>query len=426
MSIERQYRLLMWLMAPLVLAHSWRHGRREGEGGYLRRRLGHGKLGQSEAIWLHAASMGEVNAALPLLEAMSRAWPDRPLLLTTTTASGARIARQKLPAGIQHDFLPLDYSGAVARFLDRHRPRCALILETELWPLLYRACAARQIPLLIVNGRLSSRTLRAGGWLRRLYRTTLAHTHVVLARSETDASAFSALGAERVEVIGNIKFAAAPRTEAITPLALGRPYVLAASTREGEEALLLGAWQQLRTAGVALPLLVIAPRHPQRRELILRDLAGEVITVRSRGEAVQADTGVYLADTFGELPALMAGAEWVFMGGSLVDKGGQNLLEPAALGKAVVFGPHMENFRDEARILLEADAAIQLSNPEELTSTLAGLIKDPQRCAAIGQRAQQAVDARREMAERYLAAIKLYCEEIIHRRDADDYMDVIG
>ena len=405
------YRLLLWLLTPLVLAHTWRHGRREGETGYLQRRLGHGKDDARQPIWLHAASVGEVNAALPLLAAMVQHRPDQPLLLTTTTASGARIARQRLPEGVQHDFLPLDYPTAVARFLDRHQPRCALILETELWPHLYRACATRQLPLLIVNGRLSRRTLRAGNWLRRLYRETLAKTQVVLARSEADAAAFRALGAERVEVIGNIKFAAAPRADSITPLALGRPYVLAASTREGEEALLLRAWQQLRAKGAALPLLVIAPRHPQRREAIQRDLTGEVVAVRSQGEAVQSNTGIYLADTFGELPALMAGAEWVFMGGSLVDKGGQNILEPAALGKAVLFGPHMDNFLDEAAVLLAADGAVQVSDVTGLAEAMQTLLDDPQRANALGQKAQQEVEQRRDMVERYLQAVGAYCRD---------------
>jgi 3-deoxy-D-manno-octulosonic-acid transferase len=393
---------------PLILWMTWRHGRREGEPGYLQARLGYGASTPGGAIWLHAASVGEVNAAMPLLAALASSYPNRPLLLSTATASGARIARNKLPAEAQHVFLPLDFPFAVRRFLDRHRPSCALIMETELWPNLYQACAASQIPLLIINGRLSKRTLGSGRWLRRLYRHTLAHSTMVLARSEADAQGFRELGAARCEVIGNIKFDAAPRAETISPLDLGRPYVLAASTREGEEILLLKAWRRLRDEGMELPLLVIAPRHPQRREAILRDLAAENLALRSRQEEITADTTIYLADTFGELSMLMAGAEWVFVGGSLVNKGGQNLLEPAALGKAVLFGPHMDNFRDETRILLEAGGAQQVADVDELVEAMDGLLHNPKRAEQMGIKARQQIELRSDMAERYLLAVDRY------------------
>ncbi len=405
-----QYRLLLWLLAPLLLLHSWRHARREQEPGYVRARLGHGPGGVQGALWLHAASVGEVNAALPLLRALASHRPNQALLLTTTTASGARIARENLPAGVEHRFLPLDFPAAITRFLARHQPTSALIMETELWPNLYRACARRGIPLLIINARLSARTLNRGPWLRALYRKTLAHTTAVLARSENDAAGFRALGARHVEVIGNIKFAAAPEAKALAPIPLGRPYVLAASTRAGEEALILAAWQTLRGQLAQPPLLVIAPRHPQRREAILQALHGEEVALRSRMEQPGQHTTVYLADTFGELPALMNGAECVFVGGSLVAKGGQNLLEPAALGKAVLFGPHMDNFRAEADTLLEAGGAIQVDDPNALAEALKTLLDAPQRAQQLGQRARQAVDARRDMAERYIQAIRRWLE----------------
>lgn len=412
MSIRWQYRLLLWLLFPLVVLHGWRHGRREQETAYLRQRLGKGHAQATPgAIWLHAASVGEVNASLPLLRALANHWPERPLLLTTTTASGARIARKHLPKGAQHAFLPLDYPFAIQRFLARHQPRCALIMETELWPNLYQACAEREIPLLIINGRLSSRTLRAGRWLRRLYRHTLAQVSAILARSPRDADGFIELGAQHCEVIGNIKFAAAPNRSEAQPITLSRPFVLAASTREGEEALLLQAWRQLRTQHPEVPLLVIAPRHPQRREAILHDLAGERVAVRSRNEPIDNQTTVYLADTFGELTGFIGAAEMVFVGASLVNKGGQNLLEPAAQGKAILFGPHMENFRDEADTLLAAKAAIQVADATELATRLEQLLSDPSLRTALGEAARKEVDARRDMATRYLTAIQRHCAD---------------
>lgn len=402
MSI-RQYLLLLALLLPVLLGYTLWQGWRAGCAGYLRGRLGGGTCGTGKVIWLHAASVGEVNAALPLLERLLTLGP---LLVTTTTPSGAARARQLLGERVQHALLPLDYPFAVRRFLKCWQPRCALIMETELWPNLYRHCAQQAIPLLIINGRLSRRTLGAGAWLRALYRDTLQHTRIVLARSETDAKGFRELGAPHCEVIGNIKFAAAPSAAQLQPLSLPRPFVLAASTRDGEEALLLQAWQTLRDQDLALPLLVIAPRHPQRRETILRALSGETVALRSRGEPITPQTTIYLADTFGELANLMLTAELVFVGGSLVNKGGQNLLEPAALGKAILFGPHMENFRDEAETLLNAGAAIQVETPSALAEALAALLREPERSRQLGKNAQQEIEQRRDMADRYLVAIR--------------------
>lgn len=402
----RQYRLLLYLLAPVVAAYTlwqgWRHGCRA----YLRSRLAYGPVSRTGGIWLHAASVGEVNAALPLIRLLLL--DGGALLITTTTPSGAERVRQMLGDTVQQAFLPLDYPAAINRFLQRHRPDCALIMETELWPNLFRGCAEKGIPLWIINGRLSRRTLDSHTRLHSLYRETLHYCRMVLARSEADAAGFRRLGAAHCEVVGNIKFSAAPLPGQIQPIPLPRPYVLAASTRDKEEALLLQAWRQLRDTVDSLPLLVIAPRHPQRRERILRDLGGESIAVRSRGDHITGQTSIYLADTFGELGGLMVNAELVFVGGSLVDKGGQNLLEPAALGKAILFGPHMDNFRDEADTLLAADAAIQVDSAAALAEAIAMLLHEPDRARCLGEKAQQEIEQRRDMAERYLAAIERY------------------
>ncbi|MCW8840759.1 MAG: glycosyltransferase, partial [Gammaproteobacteria bacterium] len=335
--------------------------------------------------------------------------PEQPLLLTTATPSGARAARAKLPPGVEHAYFPIDWRRSVRGFLAAYRPRCALIMETELWPNLYCECPQREIPLLLINGRLSARTSRVRPWLRRLYSLCLQQVTAVLARSEQDRASFITLGAprERCEVIGNIKFSSAPRTERVTPTELGRPYVLAASTRSGEEALVMEAWHQAKADG---HLLVIAPRHPQRREQILATLKGEEVAVRSRQDALSAKTSVYLADTFGELPGLIAGAELVFMGGSLVAKGGQNILEAAALGRAPLFGPHMENFRTESETLLDGGGAIQVEDSTELAKKIAMLLADAPLREQMGERARLLVDERRDMASRYREAISRYCE----------------
>lgn len=417
MSTKQRYVLLRYngllrLLAPLIALYTLWISLREKEPGYLPRRMGiHRKPQRRRVMWLHAASVGEVNAVLPLIKQLQAHQPEQPLLLTTTTPSGARAARSKLPAGVEHAYFPIDWQGSVRRFLSAYRPRCALIMETELWPNLYWECRHRQIPLLIVNGRLSARTSKVKPWLRRLYTMCLQQVTAVLARSEQDRASFITLGADRnrCEVIGNIKFSSAPKTERITATDLGRPYLLGASTRDGEEALILDAWQRAAIPGL---LLVIAPRHPKRREQILNTLRGEVVAVRSRGDAVTQETTVYLADTFGELPGLMSGAELVFMGGSLVPKGGQNILEAAALGKAPLFGPHMENFRTESAILLEGGGAIQVADQHELGNRIKVLLADPALRRKMGEQASKLVDERRDMASRYREAVNRYCDPV--------------
>lgn len=401
--------LLRLLALPITLYTLWQ-ALKEREPDYLWQRLGiYRKPARRRVVWLHAASVGEVNAVLPLIKQLQQHQPEQPLLLTTTTPSGARAARAKLPPGVGHAYFPIDWQRSVRGFLAAYRPRCALIMETELWPNLYCECAQREIPLLLINGRLSARTSRVRPWLRRLYSLCLQQITAVLARSEQDRASFITLGAprERCEVIGNIKFSSAPRTERVTPTELGRPYMLAASTRSGEEALVMEAWHQAKADG---HLLVIAPRHPQRREHILAALKGEEVAVRSRQDTLSAKTSVYLADTFGELPGLIAGAELVFMGGSLVAKGGQNILEAAALGRAPLFGPHMENFRTESETLLDGGGAIQVEDSAELAKKIAMLLADAPLRQQMGERARLLVDERRDMASRYREAISRYCE----------------
>ncbi len=400
MSAPLSYRLLLRLLSPALLLYTARQGRLGGEKGYLRARLGHGPRYGERPLWLHAASVGEVNAVIPLLRALQQRHPGLPLLLTTTTPSGAQRARALLPEGVAHDTLPIDLPPAVARFLSRVRPRALLPVETEIWPQLYSACADAGVPVVIVNGRLSSKTLEANRWLRGLYRGALQSVSAVLARGTGDAEGFCRLGApaERVQTLGNIKFAAeAVEAEAID---LGRPYLLAASTREGEERLVVEAWLLSKRE----ELLVIAPRHIQRLEAILTELAplGLECAVRSRDDAVSDTTQLYIADTFGELRGFMAGAELVFMGGSLVEKGGHNLLEPAALGKAVICGPHMDNFTDETRLLREADALLQVASAGELASTLATLMDDDEQRIALGQHARTMMVKQGAVLENYL------------------------
>lgn len=402
------YRWLFAALLPLIAAHASWIALRHKSFRYLRERLGFARATKTKSpLWVHAASVGEVNAVVPLITELRARFPHLPVVLTTGTISGGAAVRAKFCAPIEHQYLPLDRVGGVSRFLQRVEPRCALIVETELWPNLYQGCAECGVPLVIVNGRVSPRTLRAPQWLRRLYADSLANVSAILTRSAEDREGFIRLGApaERVQVIGNIKFASAPEKGGVGRANLGRPYVIAASTRDDEERLIVDAWER---AAIPSYLLVIAPRHPQRLRAIMKHLGDRAVAVRSRGDAVSAETEIYLADTFGELPEFMAGSALVIMGGSFVPKGGQNLLEPAALGKAVIAGPHMDNFAAETRDLLAAGAMRQVRH-DELAPTLQELLTDEETRSRLGANAQAVVEAGRGVAQEYAAAVARLC-----------------
>ena len=404
----RLYRTLLWLLTPYLRWRFAREGRQYRDPMFAaqRRGLQHPKFNDG-CIWFHTASVGEVNALLPLIEALHGEQPELPLLLTSNTASSGTVARDKLPVGVTHAYLPMDWRGAMQHFLARCQPRLAIIMETELWPNLYQLCSEGGTPLVIINGRVSPKTLNAPGWLRPLYRDCLQRTSAILTRSELDRERFLKLGARPAScrVMGNIKFAVL-NSEQPAPIALGRDYVLAASTRDDEEGLIVEAWQK----STRNELLVIAPRHPQRLEAILKALEPFKLNtaVRSRGEQPDATTQLYIADTFGELRGLMAGAKLVFMGGSLVKRGGHNILEPAALGKAVITGPHMENFRDECRVMLEGGGMMQVNSVNELAEALSSLLTDESRCFELGEKAKNILAQQGDVLERYMATLRPY------------------
>lgn len=406
-----RYRLLMWLLAPAMLGYTLWMALRYGDGRYLKERLGLFSRGSTGEVWLHAASVGEVNAAIALAKRLADLSGTGKILLTTATPSGGTIARDRLGAHISHHYLPLDWPGAVRRFVRRLRPTCLLVMETELWPNLYHVCARENVPIVLVNGRLSLRSLHKSRWWRLVQRETLACVRSVLARTAADAEMFMSLGMEagRVRTVGNLKFAVAGDTP--TPILLGRPYVLAASTREGEERPIVEQWRASQRGG---RLLVLAPRHPGRRIEILAALAPLRlnIAVRSRQEAVGAETEVYLADTLGELNGFLAGADVVIMGGSFAPFGGHNVLEPARLGKAVIFGPHMQNFAEEAALLCANDAAVRLEAIDQLATCLSELLAQPDRAATLGRNAARLIAARAEVIDHYLAALVELCPSI--------------
>lgn len=392
------YRGLASAAAPLIRLYV---GRRLRNGKEDPARLGE-RFGEPSAarpdgslVWLHAASVGESLSMLPLIERLRRR-PDLAILMTTGTVTSARLLAERLPEGVIHQFVPIDRPGWVRAFLDHWRPGLVLWVESELWPTTLVELAARRIPAILVNARLSSGSFRNWRYLPGAARQMLAAFELCLAQSETDAARLRRLGAREVRCSGNLKHAAPPLpAEAATLAALrravaGRRVWLAASTHPGEEEMAASAHARLRQS-LGDALLVIVPRHPHRGPEIARDLAsgGHDVRLGSAGEA--SDGTIYIADGLGELGLFFRLAEIAFMGGSLVPHGGQNLLEPAKLDCAIVHGPHMTNFTEIAAELADADAAVAITASDELAGAVASLFDDqPRRTRQIAAAAEVA------------------------------------
>jgi 3-deoxy-D-manno-octulosonic-acid transferase len=370
------------------------------------------------SIWIHAVSVGEVLTARALLPELRQRYPDVRLVLSTTTATGQQVARAQVPP-IDHVFyFPFDLPFGIRRTLDALQPRLFVMMETEIWPNLLRACRARGIGTVLVNGRISARSFPRYRLIRRVMRRVLADVDGFCMQSDDSARRVVALGADptRVTVTGNLKFDAAERAPPLQGsdgvlryfrLPPERPVVIAASTLRGEEEAVLRAFERAR-ANHAGALLVVAPRHPER--------FGEVVSLASgRGHRVVRRTAlaidaepradVVVLDTIGELARLFEVATVVFVGGSLVDAGGHNILEPALYGKPIVFGPHMHNFAEIAAAFTAQQAAVQVASPAQLADAVDALLGDPVRRARLGAAARALVDANRGAKERTLAVI---------------------
>ncbi len=411
------YSTALQLLAPLA----WRRLRRE-HGLTDPRPLRLGRIPATPSgermLWLHCASVGEVQAARPLVAALLERYPAHRLTVTTMTATGAErvraLAEGRRDERLVHRFVPLDFPAAARRFVARLRPELALFFETELWPNLLHACADNGVPVAVVNGRLSPRAFRGYRRLRPLMREALAGVDWLAAKSPADAERFRALGMApaHTTVVGSLKFDIAPDDEASevskrlrTRLGM-RPVWVAGSTHEGEEERLLAAHVRLRERHPEA-LLVLVPRHPQRFDAVAERCAeaGLAAARRSRNEWPGGETAVYLGDTMGELLALYGAADLAFVGGSLVPVGGHNLLEPAALGVPVLSGPALANFEDVAEALREADALVEVADEAALAAALGRLFDDPAERRRLGEAGRALVATRRGALARTLAGL---------------------
>ncbi len=402
----RSYRWFLWLLSPVLFIYTLYRGLRDGGWRYFRQRFGIVAARIDRPVWFHCASVGEVNTIAPLINRLILHKPDLPIVISTTTPTGAQVARTQFAGKIDHIYLPMDWQMTVMRFLSATAPRCALFVETELWPNLYSSCAQLGIPRVIVNGRLTDKTLKASKGILRAYAHILGNITAILARSNADQQRFIELGApvNRISMIGNLKFAVPTSSNTPAKDLIGRPYWLAASTHHDEELQIARVWRQLHNQDY---LLVIAPRHSERRNRILRQLArlGANVSLRSRNDPINEHTHIYLADTMGELHDLITYAVLVVVGGSFIPRGGHNVLEPAHLGKSIITGPHMENFHEEAQKLIEARALVMVNSNAQLGEALARLLGNPSLREEIGRRAKACVADYTDITENYLDAL---------------------
>ncbi|MBP7002483.1 glycosyltransferase N-terminal domain-containing protein [Amaricoccus sp.] len=420
------------LLLALYLALSRRAGglgrrvlrRRAAEGKENPERLGE-RMGiagvarpEGRLVWFHAASVGEAVSLLELLRRLEAGRPDLTCLVTTVTLTSAELLAARLPERVIHQFVPLDVAPWVARFLDHWRPDLAVWTESEIWPATLVAVSRRGAPMLLINARISLRSLKRWRMARGMARALLTRFDRILAQDDLAAEHFAELGADpdRIEVTGSLKEGAAPlghdeaeRARLGRALA-GRPVWLAASTHPGEEEVAAAAHVAARRK---LPMLamILAPRHPARGDEVaaLLRARGLVVAQRSKGEPLTADVDVYLADTLGEMGLWYRIAPVSFVGGSIAEVGGHNPFEPALLGSAILYGPHVRNFADGYERLAAARAALRVRDAEELAVVLAETLA-PDRAAAMAAAAWDAMSDGAEVTDRVIEVLGAYLD----------------
>jgi 3-deoxy-D-manno-octulosonic-acid transferase len=398
-------------LSPLILA--WRRAKGKEDGARIAERRGFSRLARPDGrlVWLHGASVGETVTVLPLASRLIELGVN--VLLTSGTVTSATVARDRLPPGALHQFMPLDMPRYVERFLDHWRPDAAIFAESELWPTTLVEAARRGIPLVLVNGRMSQRSFSRWQRVPRSIGALLSRFDLCLTQSDADAQRFSALGARRVEVAGNLKFDAPPPpaadqdVSAMRSLVGDRPVWIAASTHPGEEPVVTAAHASLKASLPGL-LTIIIPRHPDRGERIGEAIAVAGLTVARRrtGALPAAATDIYVADTIGELGLFYRLSGIVLVGGSMVPRGGQNPIEPAKLGNAILHGPHVDNFKLAYAGLDEAGGAQCVVGEAELILAVRRLLDDPRRVEDMARANERAVAALEGALDRTLAALE--------------------
>ncbi len=401
--MRRLYTIALRVALPLILLRLWWRGRREpGDREHVEERLGIYTGAQPQrTLWIHAVSVGEARAAAPLVRELARAYPDHTLVMTCTTAAGRETLQQVYGESVLRAFLPYDYPEAVQGFLERFRPRLGVLMETELWPNLLAQCERHGVPVVLANARMSETSARGYQRWRVLTGPGVRSLAAACAQSEEDAARLRALGAPRVEVTGTLKFDVTLDAGQLAAGRewkgkLGRPVLLLASTREGEERLLLK-----ETAGADV-LTIVVPRHPQRFD----EVAAMADSRRTQTKVPGEKDRVHLGDTMGEMAFYYAACDVAVIGGSFAPLGGQNLIEALAAGTPVVVGPSMYNFAEATRLALQAGAALQAADAGAAVRAALELLADPRRREAMGEKGRLLCEAHRGAAQRHLQVLK--------------------
>jgi 3-deoxy-D-manno-octulosonic-acid transferase len=414
--MRQLYTIALRLALPFILLRLWWRGRREpGYREHVLERFGiySGEKPQ-KALWVHAVSVGEARAVAPLVRALKALRPDHTVLMTCTTAAGRETLKQVYGDSVLAAYLPYDYPESVHGFLERWAPRLGVLMETELWPNLLAACSKRGVPVVLANARMSEKSARGYRRWRALMAPGIRSLAAVCAQSEADAARLRSLGATRVEVTGNLKFDVALDPGQLAAgrewkKKVGRPVLFLASTREGEEKLLL----QNTNPDV---LVVVVPRHPQRFD----EVAQWADARRSRNEVPNEKHKIYLGDTMGEMAFYYAACDMAVIGGSFLPLGGQNLIEALAAGVPVIVGPSMFNFAEATRFALEAGAAIQVSDAAEAIRQALELLSNPEKRKAMGEAGRRLCAAHRGATDRHIAV----CGELLQKQGQTTFSEV--
>lgn len=402
-----QYRIFTWILFPAAFIHCLITAIKFRHLPYLYQRLGIYSQHEisTKPIWCHCASVGELNTALPLLRKLIE--NNYHLIISTNTITSKEVFNNAKLTQANHIFLPLDYKWMINRFLDRYTPKYCLIFETELWPNILLTTLNRSTPISIINGRISNKTLHAPSFLKTNYQKILTNISQILASNSENARRFISLGADNshVQIYENLKYAnLIPNNDVINECAVSHPFLLCASTHEGEEKDIVEQWHNEHPSELGL---VIAIRHPHRAKDVCKAVKslGYTCKLHSQHPTDISVNDVYIIDTIGELVPFIKHAEIVFMGGSLVPIGGHNILEPAQFGKCIITGHHYDSFADIVQGLLDCKGIVVVQNSKHLMDEINRLVTDKESRTTIGNNARQFLESRKDVLENYSSAV---------------------
>jgi 3-deoxy-D-manno-octulosonic-acid transferase len=400
------YNLILYIISPYLVSRVIIEAIRRKSGfSFIKQRLGLiSKKLHNKPIWIHASSVGETKAAVSLYQSLSKNSPEERFLITTNTSSSRSII--PINENLEHLYLPLDWLFTTKRFINSINPRICILIETELWPNLISICKKNNISIIIANARLSKKTTGSPSFIKNIYKKVLSNIDLILCKSNRDKESYIQLGYldKNIKVIGNLKYADTNNTIYNNENIVNRKYVLALSTHPDEERQIITEWMRINEKKT---LLVIMPRHPERLGDILSDIPLDLlsISIRSKNEPIKKSTQIYIADTFGEADIFLEHCEFVFLGGSLIDHGGQNFMEAASYGKTIIVGPYMYNFIEETEEFLKNNAMIMVKSSPTLKHVFERLIKSKQRRELFGANAKKILLSKKNI-------IDDYCKEI--------------